>query len=391
MPVLNSIAANNPEMTDWRRDFHTHPEIAYEEQRTAAIVAEKLESWGLEVHRGIAKTGIVGVLKVGEGTGTLGLRADMDALPMQEQNDFAHKSTNPEAFHGCGHDGHTTMLLGAARYLAETQQFDGTVHFIFQPAEEGEGGGERMVEEGLFERFPCDEVYALHNWPTMPAGQIGMRAGPVMAAADKFTIEIEGKGGHAAYPHATVDPVIIAAQLITAFQTLVSRSTSPLDCAVISTTTVEAGTAFNVIPGTVRLGGTVRTFKPEIQRAIHEGMARMTDQICAAFGARGELNYLDGYPATINHPTETEYAAEAACDVVGVENVITDVEPSMGGEDFAYMLERRPGCYFFVGQGGGPSDSMLHHPTYEFNDDILPIGASMFARLVERRLARPEG
>ena len=390
MPVINSIAAYGPEMTQWRRDLHAHPEIAFEEVRTSAIVAEKLASWGIEVHRGMAGTGVVGVLKAGEGAGTIGLRADMDALPMQEANSFAHKSTVPGKMHACGHDGHTTMLLGAARYLAETRNFDGTVHFIFQPAEEGEAGGRVMVEEGLFERFPCDRIFAMHNWPTMPVGQIGLRAGPLMAAADKFSIRIDGKGGHAALPHTAVDPVIVAAQLVNAFQTLVSRSTSPMDSSVISVTTIQAGSAFNIIPGELIMTGTVRTFKPEIQQMIESGMARMLDRICGAFGAVGTLDYLSGNPPTVNDPTETEFAAKVAREVVGGENVTTDAVPSMGGEDFAYMLNERPGSYFFVGQGRGPDEAMVHNPTYDFNDEILPIGASMFSRLAENALPRTQ-
>lgn len=390
MPIVNSIAADLEEMTRWRRDFHAHPEIAFEEVRTSGIVAEKLASWGIEVHRGIAKTGVVGVLKGRDGGASgksVGLRADMDALPMQEANDFEHKSTVDGKFHGCGHDGHTTMLLGAAKYLAETRNFDGTVHFIFQPAEEGHGGGRVMVEEGLFERFPCDEVYAMHNWPDLPAGTVGVRPGPVMAAADIFEAEILGRGGHAAMPHKTVDPVIVATQIVQAFQSLVSRTVDPLDNAVISVTQIHAGSAHNVIPQSARIGGTVRTFKEETRDALEAAMARMVEGIAAVHGAEARLDYRRGYPATVNHERETELARAVATEVVGADKIIGDVEPVMGGEDFSFMLNERPGSYLFLGQAGGPSACSVHNPGYDFNDAILPIGASLFSTLVEKRLA----
>jgi amidohydrolase len=390
MPVINSIAAHQEEMTAWRRDIHAHPEIAFEEVRTSALVAEKLASWGIEVHRGLAKTGVVGVLRGRNDSGrTIGLRADMDALPMNEANTFAYRSTREGAFHGCGHDGHTTMLLGAARYLAETRNFDGTVHFIFQPAEEGGGGGRVMVEEGLLDRFPCDELYALHNWPLMPFGTIGVRSGPMMAATDTFDVTIRARGGHAAIPHKANDPVVVAAHLITALQTLVSRSVNPLDSAVLSVTRVQTGSAYNVIPDDATLWGTVRTFRPELRDQMEEGMGRICAGIAAAFGCEVALDYHRGYPPTVNHEEQAGFAAEVAAEIVGPQNVERDVEPSMGGEDFSYMLEKRPGAYLFIGQGGGRHSCMVHNPHYDFNDALLPVGASLLSRLVEKRLPLP--
>ncbi len=389
MPVLNSIAAMREEMTEWRRDFHAHPELAFEEVRTSDIVAEKLASWGIEVHRGLAKTGVVGVLKgQGDGDGAIGLRADMDALPMTEENDVPHKSTTPGKFHGCGHDGHTTMLLGAAKYLAETRNFAGTVHFIFQPAEEGGGGGNVMVQEGLFDRFPCDEIYGVHNWPSIPAGQIGVRTGPIMAATDTFDIQVRANGGHAAMPHLCTDPVVIASQLVSAFQPLVSRETDPVDSAVLTVTQIKAGSAYNVIPEDASLAGTVRTFRKETQEMIRDGMARICRGFSEAFGADIAFAFNHGYPTTVNHDAETEIAAGVAAQVVGEENVRRDVSPVMGGEDFSYMLNQRPGAYLWVGQSGGPSSCSVHNPRYDFNDAILPIGASFFATMVETRLKR---
>ena len=387
MPVINSIADRKEEMTAWRRDIHAHPELGFEEVRTSAIVAEKLASWGIEVHRGWAKTGVIGVLKGRTDSGrSIGLRADMDCLPMDEVNDFPHRSTVPGKMHACGHDGHTTMLLGAAQYLAETRNFDGTVHFIFQPAEEGGGGGEVMVKEGLFDKFPCDEVYGLHNWPLMPAGVIGVRPGPMMAAADMFEIKIRGVGGHAAIPQKAKDPVVIAAQLVTALQTLVSRNANPMDAAVLSVTQIHTGTTHNVIPDEASLTGTVRTFRAEVQEMIVAGMRRIIDGIGAAFGVSIVMDYQYGYPATVNHADQAEYAALAAAKIVGDANVQRDVEPSLGGEDFAYLLNARPGAYLFLGQAGGASDAMVHNPHYDFNDEVLPLGASLLATLVEEQL-----
>lgn len=391
MPIINSIAAMKEEMTEWRRDIHAHPEIAFEEVRTSDLVAAKLEEWGVEVHRGIAKTGVVGVLKGRNGgDGSIGLRADMDALPMDEENDVPYKSQNPGKFHGCGHDGHTTMLLGAAKYLAETRNFAGTVNFIFQPAEEGHGGGRVMVEEGLFDRFPCDEVYGMHNWPNLPAGEAAVVPGPIMAAADQFEIKVTAKGGHAAMPHLCNDPVIVAAQMVTAFQPLVSRNTDPLDAAVISVTQVHSGSAHNVIAEEAMLTGTVRTFKPETQDMIEAGMKRIAKGICDAFGAEVEFDYQRGYPATVNHEQQASFAAEILADVLGADKLHRDVEPVMGAEDFSFMLLQRPGAYLWLGQAGGPSACMVHNPRYDFNDEVLPVGASVFATMVETRLSAKE-
>ena len=387
MPVINSIAALHDDMTEWRHDIHAHPEIAFEEVRTAGIVADKLKSWGIEVHTGIAKTGVVGVLKGrGDGGRTVALRADMDALPMTEETGLPYQSVNPGKFHGCGHDGHTTMLLGAARYLSETRNFDGTVYFLFQPAEEGAGGARVMVEEGLLDRFPCGEVYALHNWPMLPVGEIGVRSGPIMAATDTFSTTIRGVGGHAAMPHLTVDPIVIGAQIVNAWQSLVSRSTDPIRSGVLSVTQFHAGSAFNVIPEQVMLGGTVRTFDPEIQATIRDGMTRLAEGIAGAHGGSAEVEYRTGYPATINPPEYADIAAAVAGTVVGADKVRRDVAPVMGGEDFAYLLNERPGAYLLVGQAGGPSACSVHNPKYDFNDEILPIGASVLASIVESRL-----
>ena len=389
MPVINSIAALSDEMTEWRRDFHAHPEIAFQEVRTSQKVAERLADWGIEVHRGLGRTGVVGVLHGrGDSGRSIGLRADMDALPMTEENEVPWKSTKPGVFHGCGHDGHTSMLLGAAKYLSETRNFDGTVHFIFQPAEEGAGGGREMVKDGLFERFDCNEVYALHNWPMLPAGKVGVKPGPMMAATDTFDIRIKATGGHAAMPHNCVDPAVIAAQIVLALQSLVSRNTDPLDNAVVSVTQVHVGSAYNVIAEEAFLCGTVRTFNPAVSTMIEQGMARIVENTARAFGAEGTVSYLNGYPATVNHERQTEIAAAAAADVVGDDGIVRDIAPVMGGEDFSYMLLERPGAYVWVGQGGGPSACNVHNPRYDFNDQILPIGASFLARLVERQLAR---
>ncbi|MBI1206349.1 MAG: amidohydrolase [Azospirillum sp.] len=387
MPILNRIAAFHDDMTAWRRDLHAHPEIGFEEVRTSAFVAGKLAEFGIEVHRGLARTGVVGVLRGKREGGAIGLRADMDALPMQEENEFAHASRHPGKMHGCGHDGHTTMLLGAARYLAETRNFAGTVHFIFQPAEEGLGGGRLMVEEGLFESFPCQQVFGMHNWPDMPVGTFGVHSSAVMAAADRFEIVVAGKGGHAAMPHHTIDPVVVAAQIVTALQSLVSRTTDPVDTAVVSITTIHGGTTFNVIPREVVLTGTARAFRPATRDHLEAGIARIAQAIAAAHGAQAAVDYRRCYPPTINHADEANLAARVAAEVVGAGNVSLDPQPSMGAEDFAFMLERKPGCYVWLGQGSGPNSCMVHNPRYDFNDEVLPIGASYWAALVETALA----
>jgi amidohydrolase len=389
MPVINSIAALEEEMTEWRRDFHTHPELGFEEFRTSAIVAEKLESWGIEVTRGIAGTGVVGTLRgQGEGGGTLGFRADMDCLPIEEENDLPYRSQHPGRMHACGHDGHTAMLLGAAKYLAETRNFSGTVHFIFQPAEEMLGGAGRMVDEGLFDRFPCDRIFGLHNWPLLPAGQVAARPGPIMAASDRFVLSIRGKGGHGAMPHFTVDPVLVGAQIVTALQGIVSRFTDPLDSAVVSVTKFIAGTAFNVIPESATLSGTVRSLREETRDRLERQIGEIAAAIAGGFGAEAVLEYQRGYPVTVNAEAEARLAADVAARIVGEGNVVHDAPATMGAEDFSFMLNRRPGCYIWLGQAGGSSTSMVHNPTYDFNDAVLPVGASWFASLAETLLPR---
>ena len=391
MPINNRIAAFQDDMTAWRRDIHAHPELGFEEERTSDIVAAKLAEFGITVHRGLGGTGVVGTLKgLGTGSGrTIGLRADMDALPMPEANDFDHASRHAGKMHACGHDGHTAMLLGAARYLAETRNFDGTVHFIFQPAEEGLGGAKRMIDDGLFQQFDCEQVYGLHNWPELPAGQIAVHPGPVMAAANQFEIHVTGHGAHAAMPHRGIDPVLVSAHIITAAQSLVSRGTNPAESAVVSITVVEAGTAANVIPDSARMLGTMRTFSEENHRRIQEQFARLVSSIAEGLGATAELRFRPGYPATVNSEPEARVAAAAAAKVVGEENVVWAPAPTMAAEDFGYMLKERPGAYIWLGHGGhrGPS-CRLHNPHYDFNDAILTTGASYWASLVETILPR---
>jgi amidohydrolase len=390
MEQRGAVAEGVEELVAWRRDLHAHPELGFEEHRTSRLVAERLASFGLEVHRGLARTGVVGTLRGrGEGPAIL-IRADMDALPMEEEGDRPHRSRNPGAFHGCGHDGHTTILLGAARALAREPAFDGTVHFVFQPAEEGLGGGRVMVEEGLFELFPCDEVYALHNWPELPRGQIAVRSGPVMAASDLLDIEIEGVGGHAAMPHRGIDPIHVAAEVICALQGLVSRHTSPLDSAVISITEVHAGSAYNVIPRTATLRGTCRSLRPETRDALEAGVRRVAEHVAAAFGATARVDYRRNYPPTVNWPEPTAKAARAAAAVVGAANVRQDLAPTMGGEDFAFLLEQRPGAYLWLGAGGGGHPCHVHNPRYDFDDALIPLGVRLWVELV-RQLLAPRG
>jgi len=386
MNIRDEIKRDHALLTEWRRDFHAHPELAFEEERTAALVAERLQSFGIEVETGIAKTGVVGKLKAGTGNRAIALRADMDALPMQEGNDFAHASTIPGKMHGCGHDGHTTMLLGAAKYLAETKGFDGTVYFIFQPAEEGAGGAEVMVKEGLFDRFPVEAVYGMHNWPGMPVGKVGASAGPMMAAFDTFDLYIRGKGGHGAMPHQAVDSVLVACEVVGALQSITSRNTDPVDALVVTVTQIHGGDAYNVIPGEVHLAGTVRSFREEVRDSVAPAMKRIADGICAAYGATAELRYDKLYPATVNSVEETEQAVAAAAAVVGADAIDRSPVPSMGAEDFAYMLREKPGSYIWMGNGDVEGGCMLHNPGYDFNDEIIPIGVSYWAELVEQAL-----
>ncbi|HEY8242590.1 MAG TPA: M20 aminoacylase family protein [Casimicrobiaceae bacterium] len=375
-----------------RRDLHAHPELGFEEHRTANVVAERLSALNIEHHTGVGKTGIVAVVR-GRSTASgrsVGLRADMDALPMQEDNLFAHRSRYDGRMHGCGHDGHTTMLLAAARYLAETRAFDGTVTLIFQPGEEGYAGGRAMIEDGLFERFPADQIYALHNWPGLPVGKIAVRAGPMMAAADRVTIDIDGRGGHGAHPHQSIDPVLVAGHIITAAQSIVARNVSPIDTAVVSLCSMHAGHpgAMSVIPRTAQLVGTVRTFKASTQDMIERRLSELVPSIAAAFGASATLKYERVYPATINTAAEARFAADVAGEVVGRENVVHDLDPSMGSEDFSFMLQRRPGAYARLGQGGigGAAPCFLHDSRYDFNDSVIPIGAGYLAALAEQAM-----
>ena len=385
MPVLNRVAEFQPEIAAWRRDFHAHPEVLFDVHRTAGIVAEKLRAFGCdEVVTGIGRTGVVGIIKGrGAGTRTIGLRADMDALPMTEKTGLPHASTTPGKMHACGHDGHTSMLLGAAKYLAETRNFDGRVALIFQPAEEGGGGGKVMLEDGLIEKFDIAEVYGMHNWPGMPVGTFGIRSGGIMAATDRFYIDITGKGGHAARPQQTVDPIIVAAQMVTALQTIVSRNLDPLDSAVLSVTMVEAGEADNVISRTAKITGTVRTLDGQVQDFIEARLAEFVPQFALSFGAEASVRYARGYPVTVNAEEQTRFAAAVARDVVGAANVDDDVAPSMGGEDFSFMLNRRPGAYIFLGNG---DSTELHTDTYDFNDEAIPVGVSYWVRLAEKAL-----
>ena len=387
MTVIKEIKLLHDEMTEWRRDIHQHPELKFEENRTSDLVAAKLEEFGIEIHRGLAKTGVVGTIRNGDGP-SIGLRADMDALPLEEKNTFKHASSNPGKMHACGHDGHTAMLLGAAKHLAASKNFKGTVNLIFQPAEEGGGGGELMIKEGLFEMFPVDSVYGLHNWPGMPAGTFGVGSGPIMAAADMFDLTINGRGGHAALPDQCIDPIVVASQVVSALQTITSRNTHPVDSVVISVTQIHAGDAYNVIPDSVRMHGTVRTFQTETRAKIPSSMLRVAEGVCAAYGTTCELNYMSGYPTTINSVPETEISAKAVVDLVGEDKIILNPTPSMGAEDFSYMLEARPGCYVWLGIGPGKGEAgcMLHSSRYDFNDDVLPTGASYWVKLVENEL-----
>ena len=388
MDVIKEIENFHEEITEWRRDIHKHPELKFEETRTSDFVATKLKEFGIDFHRGFAKTGVVGKICNGSGP-SIGLRADMDALPIKENNSFQHASINSGKMHACGHDGHTAMLLGAAKHLARTKNFKGTVNFIFQPAEEGGGGGEIMVKEGLFEKFPMDSVYGLHNWPSMAAGVFGVGAGPIMAAADLFDLTINGKGGHAAMPDQCIDPIFIASQVVSAIQSISSRQTHPLDSVVISITQISAGDTYNIIPDSVKMHGTVRSFLPETQNKTRLSMLKISEGICNSFGASCEFNYIKGYPATVNTTTETEISKKVIIDLLGKERIILNPTPSMGSEDFSYMLQARPGCYVWLGVGkenekeGG---CMLHSSTYDFNDEVLPVGASYWVKLVESEL-----
>jgi amidohydrolase len=382
------LTAWQGELTAFRRDLHAHPELGFEEHRTAQRVVAALRAAGVdEIHEGIGKTGVVGVVHGASNDSgrSIGLRADMDALPMAEDNEFAWRSCTRGRMHACGHDGHTTMLVGAARWLAETRRFDGRAVLIFQPGEEGFAGAKAMVDDGLFDRFPVESVYAMHNWPALPAGHVGVNPGPMMAAADRIEIVVHGKGGHGAHPYLAVDPVLVAGHIITAAQSIVARNVSPIDSAVISLCAMQAGDpgAFSVIPREARLIGTVRTFRPEVQDMVEERLARLVDSVAVAFGATASLHYQRTYPATVNSPEHASFAADVAASLVGEDRIVREMAPSMGAEDFSFMLQVKPGAYLRLGQGGG---AFLHNPRYDFNDEVLPLGAALFAGLVERSL-----
>ncbi|MEK9620902.1 MAG: M20 aminoacylase family protein [Alphaproteobacteria bacterium] len=389
MAVINSIADKQDEMRAWRHLLHQHPELNYEEIWTSNFVAEKLESFGIEVHRGMGKTGVVGILRgTGDGGKAIGLRADMDALPIHELNETEYVSKTPGQMHACGHDGHTAMLLGAAQYLAATRNFDGTVYFIFQPAEEGGGGGAAMIKDGLFEKFDMATVWGMHNWPALEEGRIGVHRGPCMAAADVFDITIKGRGGHAAQPHMSIDPVPCAAALVQAFQTIVSRRLSPDESGVVTVTMLEAGSTHNVIPDNVRVAGTARSFTAGTRQLLEESIRDIAKSTAQVFGCEIDFTWDAGYPPTVNHEAEAGRAAEVMRAIVGADKVDTDLAPSMGAEDFSYMLEARPGAYIWLGSGPAAADGMLHCARFDFNDEVLALGASYWARLVESELPK---
>ena len=379
-----------PDLVAIRRDIHAHPELAFQEKRTADIVARELTAYGLEVHRGLAQTGVVGVLRKGSCQRAIGLRADMDALPLEEKSQLAHRSTHRGRMHACGHDGHTALLLGAARYLAENQDqidFDGTVYFIFQPAEEAEGGAEIMIEDGLFRQFPMDAVYGLHNWPGIPAGEMAIMPGPVMAGTCAFEIKVRGHGCHAAMPNQGVDTLVVTSQLVLALQSVVSRNLHPCESAVVSVTQIHGGEAFNIIPDDAVLRGTIRTFKPEVQTLVEQAIERLCSGIANAFGARIDTHFDLRYPPTVNSTAETALCRQTAEVLLGEDKVRKDELPSMGAEDFAFMLREKPGCYVWLGNGPGTGGCSLHNPHYDFNDDVLIYGISYWVRLVETALA----
>ncbi|HZL61100.1 MAG TPA: M20 aminoacylase family protein [Pseudolabrys sp.] len=386
MPIVNRIADLQAEITAWRHDLHAHPELLYDVQRTAASVAEKLKAFGCdEVVPGLGRTGVVGVIhgRKGKSDKVIGLRADMDALPIEEATDLPYKSTVPGKMHACGHDGHTAMLLGAARYLAETRNFAGTAVVIFQPAEEGGAGGKAMLDDGMMERFGINEVYGMHNYPGMPLGQFGLRAGPLMAAADHLSIDIEGVGGHAARPQFSVDTVLVGAQIINNIQSVVSRNVDPLEAAVVSICLFQAGNTDNVIPQTAKLRGTARSLTPAVQDLLEKRLREVIEGTAKLHGAKVKFNYRRGYPVLKNHAAQTEFAASVAAGIAGKDKVNTSLAPVMGAEDFSFMLNARPGAFIFVGNGDSAG---LHHPAYNFNDDVIPIGTSYWVKLVETAL-----
>ncbi len=396
MNLIDRIVQFRAEIQAIRRDLHAHPELAYEEHRTSDKVADLLNSWGIAVHRGLGATGVVGVLRNGAGRRSIGLRADMDALPIVEANSFGHASKHEGRMHACGHDGHTAMLLAAAKYLAETRHFDGTVNFIFQPAEEGGAGARKMIDDGLFDRFPCDAVFGMHNWPGLMVGQFATTPGPMMASGNRFGITVNGRGAHAAMPHLGVDPVFVAVQIVQALQGIVTRSKRPIDPAVLSITIIKAGDAINVVPDTAFIGGGVRTFDVGVTDLIEERMRRIAQLTAEAHGASAQVSFERYYPATVNDPAQAAFAAGVAAEMAGAANVFDRCEPTMGSEDFSYMLQVRPGAYIQIGNGDGShrlgghgeGPCMLHNPSFDFNDELIPIGATFWVRLAEKFLAR---
>ena len=392
MIVSNSINQMYEEMKTWRQDLHRIPEIGLEEYETSQYIKSKLSEFKIEFNEGYANTGVVARIKGSQGNSdrSIGLRADFDALPMPEKNDFDHKSTKEGMMHACGHDGHTSMLLGAAKYLSENNDFDGNVYLIFQPGEEGFAGGEKMIQDGMFNDFKIDEVYALHNWPELPLGSIGVNSGPMMAAVDEFDIIVKGKGGHAAIPQLAIDPVVIASQIVLAVQTIVSRSTDPVDKALISITKISGGTAYNVIDDSVKMGGTIRTFKPETRAFYEKKLNEISSGIAKANGADADVEFhlTNKYPPTINSKKESEFAASVAKKIFGESNVNTNIEPSMGGEDFSYLLEKKPGSYLYIGQGDENHKAHLHTTKYDFNDNRLPIGVNFWVELVKEYFSK---
>jgi len=392
MRILPEILESTPSIAEIRRNIHAHPELRFEEKRTADLVAQALSSWGIVIHQGLGKTGVVGRLDGELGPGKMiGLRADMDALPLQEKNTFAHASQNPGKMHACGHDGHTAMLLGAAQYLSNHRDFKGTVIFIFQPAEEGGAGAQEMIEDGLFEQFPCDAVFGMHNWPGLEEGHFGVVSGPMMASSNEFVIDIQGKGGHAALPHNSADPIMAGIQIAQALQTIITRNKRPVDAAVISITQFHAGETSNVIPDTAMLGGTVRTFTLEVLDLIETRMHEIANQVASAFDCKANLTFKRNYPPLINDEQQTEFAAQVMKELVGNERVNTRIDPTMGAEDFAFMLLKKPGCYVFLGNGDGDHRATghgmgpchLHNPSYDFNDQIIPVGVNYWVRLAQ--------
>ena len=391
MQIIPRIEEFHDDLVNWRHDIHAHPELGFEERRTSDLVAEKLAGFGCEVHRGIGRTGVVGRLRIGNSSRSVGLRADMDALPIQEANSFTYRSRYDGRMHACGHDGHTTMLLGAARYLAETRNFDGTVHFIFQPAEEGLGGGDAMVKDGLFDRFPCDAIFGMHNAPGLAVGKFAIRTGAMMAGGAYFDIGVTGRGAHGARPEAAVDPVIVASHITTALQTIVSRNVKPVDTAVLSVTQIHAGDAYNVIPQQAFIRGTARAFSAETLGMIEENMQRIATGVASGFGATAELDFRIVFPPLINDASEAAFIADVAAELVGADNVNPNAGLVMASEDFSFMLNSRPGAYIRIGNGDELGGCQVHNPGYDFNDDVLGLGASLFAQLAERKLTRGSG